>query len=584
MTDLLVALGLFAVIGVVVTLKDRAWARRTTQEIQAGSPVDFAVRVAGDRPPYPPPRSRSGLMLRDRLHVGPAVLRVELAGGGGTLDLAGTGLRVIRQRLRADDEHGRADEDVLVCTDGTGAAVTLFVDSGSAELVWAALDARPLPSAPQPARLLTNPTVSLRALAPVAVLALGAVAGLLTALALTTAVPVRTTVLSLDQDERCRVAWTDPRDGVRHRSIVDCVEGAGRTTTIYTLAGPLRGAALDSDTPWLWSGGSALLLIGGGVWTWRTRRRRGNPDDARPLLRVRPPGAALARDPLHRSDLTWQTLSTLALHRAEEEGWGPGVTPPLAERAMAARGRTLVELATSAAWALLLPALAVLAGWTAYAGVLAGFGPVTRVEARITGQPEGFVPLSADDLPIRFTTASGRDVVTLVAVRGLPDPAPATLPIEYSDTHPERVRALEHAGHVFGASTSTAVILLDLGVAGAFVVAGLRRRRAEAAARASGENHEVRYALALGSYGELMMLVFTAGQPDARPAWMLPLDPRVRHAVPPSGRATLHGRLDDDARVAVSVDGRPLRTDGPLLYAHAEAVLHLLNGSGPEDD
>jgi hypothetical protein len=247
--------------------------------------------------------------------------------------------------------------------------------------------------------------------------------------------------------------------------------------------------------------------------------------------------------------------------------------------------RRLLDTAATVFVPLLIPVLAVMFGWTSYAGVLAGFGPVARVEATVTADPEaGLLPVvTADDLPVRFTTASGRRVVTLVAVRGLPDPRPATLPIEYSVADPSRVRALEHAGHVVGATTPTLVILADLGAGAWFATGLLRRRSGERRARLAGPVHQARYALFLDPDGVLVMLVFTGTDPAARPAWILPVDVRARQRIPPAGQVTLHGNLEDGDIVAPTVDQEPVRPDGLLTYAHAEAVLDLLNARSLDD-
>jgi hypothetical protein len=296
-----------------------------------------------------------------------------------------------------------------------------------------------------------------------------------------------------------------------------------------------------------------------------------------------PDQAAGLSGPLRRPDLTWTTLSALAGRRASEEGWpSPGGSARFRRRPNLRAGAELVA-AFLAPVTIGLVALSV--GWTSYGGVLAGTGPTARADARILGTPEGFIPvITADDLPISFVAADGRQVTTLVAVRELPDPRPATIAVDYSLAHPVRVRAVDHAGHQLGAITSTLAITAVLAALGWLGTPALRRRVLLRRALASGPTHRARYVLFLDPEGVLAMLLFPDSRADARPAWILAVDARARRLIPPSGVVMLHGRLEDDEPVAATVEGGPLPVLGRLTYAHAELVLDVLNSLSLDDE
>lgn len=325
--------GLGAGMIAAVWMVRRGWQARQRRRVGGGFAVRFAVRITGVSPPYPTPGERGGSAVRDRISVGRDVLRVDLGRAAGAIDLSETGLKVLRLRAPVDDEHAHGEDLALACVDGTGIPVTLFAPVGGVGLLREALDQRSLPDDPQPARRLpSNSRWSPAQRQPLALLGLGVIASAVTALALATSISVETPVQSLDGDGLCSVAWVDPRDGAPHGSAVDCVDDVGQTTTIYSLAGPLRGAALDESTPVAWLGIDAVLLATGGWWLWRVRPRSRPPRGA--IGAWPPPATQPSRGttrtletwelqvPAGPQGLSWTTLSSLADRRARLEGWG----------------------------------------------------------------------------------------------------------------------------------------------------------------------------------------------------------------------------------------------------------------------
>jgi hypothetical protein len=572
--------GFLAVVGTVIaaaTAVRRRQRVRQRRRVLSGLPERFPVRVVGVGAPYPSHAS-TGRLLRDRMVVGTDVLRVELARDGGVLDLTRTGLRPLRVRAPLEDEPARDEDVVVACVDGTGTAVSVVVDEGQAELLRFALSSRRLPDDAEPPRWQRT-TGRHVGKGTVALLACGAAASALTVAALGTSMRVETPVRGLAPGGACAVEWVDPRDGVAHRSEVDCLEQPGEVTTIHTLAGPLRGAAVDEVTPFAWAALDAALLGAGGWLLWGRGRRRRSPAPSSPAIPVDRPGPELAiTGRLDPADLTRQTLSALAQRRARSEGWGEPDRRYQGRRPPRPWLLHLGEIAVAAIGVVPVVAVALGVGWTSYAGVLAALGARSTAEATVTGDPTSSVPfVTADDLPVRFTTRDGRTIDTAVAVHGLPEPPPTTIDVEYSVAAPERVVAVEHAGHVVGVALPTLVLLVlggfALRLAGGALVQARRRRRA----RASGAVSSVAYAMFLDPGGVLVMLLFTGGGGGSRAEWILPVHPTARHRLRAAGTATIHGALTAGAMVAVTVDGHPVKTVAPLFAADTEDVLELVN-------
>lgn len=550
--------------------------RRRGSRLTDGAAVSLRLVLTGAAAPYPRTPTRG------RLLVGSEVLRFGTT-SGSAVDLTACGLEVLRVRDARLDEGTDDDDSVtLACRDGLGTPVTLTADPGTADELAAVLRRRPRPDVPGPATASHGrPPLVL----PLGLVAAGTVLALVTAVLLAGSTRVTGTVTSVDADEFCRVSWTDPRSGLARSNGVDCVEDVGEPSVVVALGPPLVGQVVDTDTPWFWFGAAGVLVLAGvGLAGRRALVGRRDPADAPSTVPPRRRRDELVR--LTRDDVGWAALAEASRARAAAEGWL--VTDAGATRR--ARRRLLKGVAASAFVPVIAVVLALTLEWTSFAGVLARTGPTARAVAATGETIDGLPLLAPQDLEVRFTTADGRRVETLVAVGGLPDPTPSTIEVDYSVDDPERAVAVGYGADVRGAVVG-AVILLGApgGLAwwlSPLLLSGRRQRRAVT----GGPRTRVRYAAFLADSGDAV-LVLAGDLPGTggRPERTVVLDPGAQALLPAAtGDATLHGAPHPGSTVALTVEVAGVETlvplASPLLEDDEEGLLLLVNGEDGEDD
>ena len=561
---------ILAAVFAAATVVPRLLARRRRRVLAAGGDAAFRVRLAGTRAPYPQTPRRGVLRL------GPQTLTWTGRGGGPSLDLSPSGLTGIRSRLPRRGDRAGQDDVVLTAADGLGVPLRLVGRAESLQQLDELLRARPLPEHPAPPVVLREGRQRLLLGWPLAVVAAGLLGLALTALAVLTGVPVTGTVVTEpDADEYCDVRWTDPRDGSERTNGIDCYAEVGDEVELVALAGPLRDEVVASEDPWFWGVASGLLVaggVGGALWRLRDRRRdeRAEPAPAD----APPPPPEVGAD-----QLAWEDVAAAMRLRARAEGWAFDPDPDAAEpQDWPTRSpRTLLLTRVGLALAPLAIAgfLALLAGWTSFAGIWATAGETRSVQAQVSDDYlEGVLPFVPGDVEVTFPVEGGGRETTLVAVRGLPDPEPETLPIAYSTADPDRARALQHDGAALGAGLGAAAVLVGIVWSGWRLAQVLRDRRAEQRALA-GPARQVRYVLVPDVDSQVVLLLWDGFA--SRPAHALVLvdDPRGR--LPGAGTLEVRGSYTAGEVVAARAGGRTLLLASALLELDEQEALDLVN-------
>ena len=555
---------------VAVTVVPRLLVRHRRRVLERGDDAVFRVRLAGTRAPYPQTPRRGVLRL------GPQTLTWTGRAGGPALDLAPSGIGGLRSRLPRRGDRAGQDDVVLTAADGLGVPLRLVGRAETIEQLDELLRARPAPEHPRPPTVLRKGRPRLLLGWPLAVGAVG-IAGLaLTALAVSTGVPVTGTVVSEpDADDYCDVRWTDPRDGAERTNGVDCYDDVGDRVDLIALAGPLRGEVVASEDPWFWGVVSGLLVASGvGGALWRARDRRRDEQAAPAPTDAPPPPPEIGAD-----QLGWDEVAAAMRVRARAEGWAFDPDPDAAEPqdwpTRSPRTLLLTRLGLALAPLLFAAFLALLVGWTSFAGVWATAGETRTVEAQVTDEYlEGAVPFGPGDVEVTFPLEGGGRETTLVSVRGLPEPAPSALPVAYSTADPDRARALRYDGAARGTGLGAAALLAGLAWSGWRLAQVLRDRRAGNRAL-EGPARQVRYVLVPDIDSEVVLLLWD-GFAD-RPAHALALvdDPRGR--LPGAGTVEVRGRYAAGEVVAARAGERTLLLASPLLEVEEDEVLDLVN-------
>lgn len=208
-------------------------------------------------------------------------------------------------------------------------------------------------------------------------------------------------------------------------------------------------------------------------------------------------------------------------------------------------------------------------------------GETARATATVTDEPLETFPFAPEDLGVRFRLPDGSTQTTLVTVRGLPDPVPETLDVEYSVASPYRARVLDGDGAPFGAALAGAVLLLGLCFTGWRLRSLLAGRRAQRRALRHGK-HQLRYVLVLvpAPDGTCLLLLYRDGLASS-PAFALELSDDVLGRVPGAGAVELQGQLMAGEVVVARRAGQELLTASPLLDIDADEAVHLINGTAP---
>ena len=551
-------------------------ARRRRAALSRGGEAVFRVRLAGRHAPYPQtPR-------RGVLRIGADSMIWSARRGGVQLDLTRTGVRPGGLRSPQPGDRAGQHDLVLTAADGVGTPLRLVGLEGTVEDLRELLQARALPPTPTQPTVLREGRQRLALGVPALLVLLGILGGAFTAWTLSSGVRVTGTVITdVDADGYCNVRWTDPRDGSTQVNGVECYDDLGDDVNMIALAEPLRGEVVASDDPWFWAVLSAAIGLGGvGLALWRRRERR--------LDQLAPAASGDARAPpvqLTADQLSYDDVVVAMRVRARAEGWSFDQDASAAEPqpwTLRSPRRLLLTAVAASVWPLLIGTFfALIAGWTSLAGVWATTGPTATVTAEVTDAPYETVPFAPADLEVTFPVRDGGTETTLVAVRGLPEPTPKTLPIEYSLSDPNRARALQYDGRAVGAGLAGLAFTVGAGFSGWRLWHLIAVRRAERRAR-TAPGRLRRYVLIPDLDATCVLLIYPDGLQD-RPEFALELldDPRGRIAA--AGTVELRGALQPGEVVAALINGRELLTASPLLEVDQDEVLGLVNATDPVD-
>ena len=563
-------LGAVAVLG--LTVVPRAQARRRRAALTAGGAATFRVRLAGTTAPYPQ-SPRRGVM-----RITTEQLTWTARGGGSVLDLTAAGLRPTGLREPRPGEGGGQNELVLTAADAVGVAVRLVGLAGTVQNLREMLSERAAPTAPGPAAVLQPGGRRSLLLLPAAVLLLALLGGTFTGWSLTTGAFLTGTVVSTpDVDGYCDVRWTDPRDNSEHVNGIDCYDDVGDQVPLVALAGPLRGEVVASDDPWFWaviSGSLAVSAIWWGLWRVRARRR-----DA--AARAAPTAPVAPAPVLGENELDYSSVVAATRARAAADGWEFDAP----ERASAggsglsSAGGALAAAIRFSLWPILVAAVvALIVGWTPLAGMWSSLDDTARATATVTDEPFETLPFAPEDLEIRFRLPNGHMQTTLVAVRGLPEPIPTTVDVEYSVADPHRARAVTHDGAPFGAALAGGILLIGMSVASWRLWPVLAVRRAQRRALRHGR-HLLRYVLTPTLDGTCLLLLYRDGM-ATRPAFLVELADDLLGSLPGTGTVELHGKMAPGEVVVARTEGTELLLTSPLLDIEPAETAHLVNGTG----
>jgi hypothetical protein len=206
-------------------------------------------------------------------------------------------------------------------------------------------------------------------------------------------------------------------------------------------------------------------------------------------------------------------------------------------------------------------------------------GDTARATATVTDEPFETLPFAPDDLEVRFPLPDGRTQTTLVAVRGLPEPTPNTIDVEYSIASPQRARAITHDGAPFGAALAGLILTVGVCLAGWRLWHVLAGRRAQRRALSHG-THLLRYVLTPAPDGSCLLLLYRDGM-ATRPTFLVELADDMVGRLPGTGTVELHGRLASGEVVVARTRDTELLLSSPLLNIEPSEAAHLLNGTDP---
>ena len=288
---------------------------------------------------------------------------------------------------------------------------------------------------------------------------------------------------------------------------------------------------------------------------------------------------------LTAEQLSYDDVTAAVRLRARAQGWSFEQDASAAEPqpwTLRSRGRLLLAAVTASVWPLLIALFfALIAGWTSLAGVWATTGPTATVTAEVTDTPYETLPLAPADLEVTFPLRDGGTETTLVAVRGLPELTPETLPIEYSLSEPNRARALQYDGRAVGAGLAGLAFTMGTAITGwrLWHLAAVRRGQRQAR---TAPGRLRRYVLMPDLDGTCVLLIYPYRLEEG-PDFALELldDPRGRIAA--AGTVELRGTLQAGEIVVALINGRELLTASPLLEVDQDEVLGLVNASDPID-
>lgn len=554
----------------------RVASRRRAAFAQAGGTTAHDVDIVG----LP---EASGCV---RVRVGTTTVVVEDPESHRWFDFTATGL-TLDKRI-GDWSRGGERERTATGRDGRGNHLEIVGDHRDMVSLWNALQDRPLPAEP---RAPVSPPARDTLVGMLFVAAAGL--GVLFVLAvLSRAVPVDGLVVDpASGDEYCLVEWNSPWDGDTHRNGVDCYQDTGGSVRLWALDVPFRGQVWDTDTPLGLSAVAAgvvvlgLLVAASGRWSQRRRARRAAAQTSEAVQAVRKaqqdenrPVPPLGLELPAAEHLTYATARPLmaAVARAREQRtWSAQERD---EHRQVLRLIARIELlgrALRVAPVIVVPGFALILGsvlaWTSVDGLLAGREPSATAEATVGDVVEGSRFLVwPEDVELTFTTGSGEEVETVVAVLDR-DALASTALVEYSVDKPFRARVVGDAGPERGVTVSAVTVLLAvIGSAVVSLTGPVRRRRTLARADRSDP---VRLAYVLDR---------AAGPPDERadratgavllfdqsgaPAFQLHVTGAGVARAVASGTALVRGELREGALVQCELGDADARFVGELLY------------------
>lgn len=569
--SLLAPVAVFVLAVLAYLLRDRR-ARRRRAGVLAGGTARTRARLGRE----------TGRLAAGRLLLTASTVRWQPRRGGPVVDL--TGAEVLSAVAEPGLRQARPDDVLLRLGRGGGGPVRLLLHEGDGALVVRLLGQGEASTEP-----LVLPELP-AARGPWWSWAVLALAGLWLAgwaWLVLGGDTVRATVTGGDGEGYCDVRWTDG-DGRVQTAEVDCAdEAAGSPRTVWTLARPFRGEAVDPA----WTAGSvggtaAVAAAVGGAGLWFRRR------DDDPVVAVEPHGTA-GLPPLTEDDLlptltppaaVLARLAPYAVRQLPDDGWQDARRP-----GGAGRVRLLGQVARALAGpAVALGLVAVLSAPWPYRWYVLQTTDTRLAAATSTGEEviagPGPVP---DDVTVTWTDTGGaRRSADVATTRELPRGAAVT--VRHATAKPGWARLDgEGDGLDRGAGLGALGGALALGV-GAVRLAGVRRGlRAVRAAREAGPR-PVLGLLTADPLGDPVLLVC---DPVSVPVQLTavplrtPLPTGTAAAFAHAGVVALQarGRLGDGEAVVVEA---PTPARSPLEPADAawqpdvEELLVLLDSAG----
>ena len=590
------------------------------RRLESRGRASLACRLRGDAP-YP------GIWEPGRLEVGPdgVEFRPRWRNRQGVRLPAGS-VRVLHARLAGPRDGGpRSDNDDLVllaAADGAETRFQLLVPEeradGAVELLER-VGPRPGPSVAVRSAA-TRPVPSsagarwLR-LAPLWALVIGAQA-LLGAVVVgglwAASEPVRAEITGpMDEWEYCPVTWADPWDGSRQTAGLSCYEEeeAAGWMPARALPTPLRGEAFDVESfPMLMVlPALGLLVAGGGIGRHAVALRRGPgqpgpaPVAGNPPVAGPGPGASDAGagafdagpvpelpevDP-DRVDVV--TAAAVAAARARRERWRPGRVVELDVADVRGlrwwRVPTLRAVLMTFAGRLLtvsfLVGMGLLGGWTSVNGWLGTQGDVRVVRAE-AGVVEGILPVFPAELQVVYPGAEPGPDDEWVWVAVVGDAPTGSVTVVHDATDPSRARLVgPEDGTGRGLLLTGLLVLAGLGWGARAVVGLVGDRRVVLGALHDERTVRLDYVLTCDPEGDAALLLWT--DPDASPAFAVPLAEAVLGAVALNGTVEVRGELADGGAVIPLLPGQVLWPASPAVGLDRDDAVLLVTGSLPEE-
>lgn len=569
---------LFLVLVPLVGAGFAARARRRRRAFARGEGVRLRAVVRGDRESYP-----RGF-TSGRLELGPHP-RWTSSRGRGAPDIEFAGARVLGLDPGTMARQMRPSDAVLLVELPDGARLRVITTGDDFSLISEALAGT---VAPEPGTVAPRATPKRRSAVPwwsAVLLALVAGWAAFWTWAWIAGDVVDATVIGpVDDEDQCRVQWTDAGGTVRSANS-DCPGDAkiGDGLRVHAVPAPFVIATSDPTLNVVFPVGiGAAALLPSVGYALRPHLAR------LPMLRGRrrqlPPPPVRVGPDLGEGEVSYPAIAALQTERAAALGWtvapvvaGKHVVPRRWWQVPSLRRGALYGLPRAA-----VPLLAVVFGALAgaptwWAAATLATGDTAIAQARVHESFDGTGPFMPNDVAIRFDY-SGRTVKATVVYDGRPA-AGTPLTVRHSKEHPAAARVEGGGGRMDFVLATT----------GPFALAGLgwgpyRIERVRRLARSLWLVHREparpwRYVRFVDPVGVPALLLFSQFD-DGPPTAVVPLAPpdSVADGLAVTGTAMVHGKVQDGAPVLPVVEGRALWALTPAQAVPPEMVRDLING------